>query len=145
MNLETISESELQSLFQKSQESPRKRAIKMFHDNNYEGSQVCLNVIQPESYIQPHFRYCDESLIHYQGMLCAIQFDEQGNVKKSDMLVKSSPYLFIPAKTFMSVVSLEENSALWMVVQGPHDPKKFSEFLHYDKLCSYASVLSYSV
>ena len=129
MNLETISIEELKKLFQKSRESPRKRAIKMFHDDSYEGPQVCLNVIQPGSYIQPHFRYQDESIIHYIGDVCSLWLDNKGNVINILPITKKNPYIFLPKKTFHTIIALEPDSALWMVVQGPHNPKNFSEFL----------------
>ena len=129
MNLETISDRELKELFQKSRDSPRKRAIKTFHDDTYEGPQVCLNVIQPGSYIRPHYRYIDEAIIHYSGVLCSIQFDEHGRIKKTELIGSYKPYLFLPQKTIQSIVALRDNSAIWMVVQGPHDQQKFSEYL----------------
>lgn len=129
MNLKTILDEELQNLIQESRDNPRKRAIQTFHDDFYGGPQVCLNVIQPESYIRPHLRYSDESLIHYQGRLCSIQFDQTGNITQSRILQKNSPYVFLLANTFHTIISLQEDSAIWMIVQGPHNPKKFSEFL----------------
>lgn len=129
MNLEKISEEELRELIVKSRESPRKRAIKTFHDDNYEGPQVCLNVIQPESYIRPHFRYQDESIIHYSGRLISIWLDEKGDLIKKSDLNQRSPYLFLPKQTYHTFVALEPNSAIWMIVQGPHDPNKFRKDL----------------
>lgn len=122
MNLEQISEEELKELFVKSRESLRKRAIKTFHEDFYEGPQVCLNVIQPDSYIRPHFRYQNESIIHYSGKLISICFNEKGSLIKKNDLNQKSPYLFLPKQTYHTVVALESDSAIWMIVQGPHDP-----------------------
>lgn len=129
MNLEKISEEELGELVVKSRESPRKRAMKTFHEDSYKGPQVCLNVIQPESYIRPHFRYQDESIIHHSGKLISICFDENGDLIKKNDLNKKSPYLFLPKQTYQTVIALEPDSALWMIVQGPHDPNKFKKDL----------------
>ena len=128
MNLEIISKEQLDHLFAKSQKSPRKRAIKIFHNDNYSGPQVALNVLQPGSYIKPHLRFDDESLIHYSGRLISVQFDELGNITRKNSFTRESPYLFIPKNTYHSIFSLQENSAFWMVVQGPHDPNNFSRY-----------------
>lgn len=88
-----------------------------------------LNVIQPESYTRPHLRYQDESIIHYSGNLCSLIFNSEGNIINKIPISKRNPFFWLPKETFHSLVSLEENSAIWFVVQGPHDPKKFSEYL----------------
>lgn len=129
MNLEKISVLELEELFNKSKKHPKERAIKLFHDDNYEGPQVCLNIIQPESYIKPHFRYRDESLIHFSGKLCSIKFDNNGNPNDKIILTNEIPYMWLPKETYHTIISLEQDSAIWMIVQGPHNPNKFSEFL----------------
>ena len=129
MNLEQISEEELKELFAKSNESPKKRAIKTFHEDSYKGSQVCLNVIQPESYIRPHFRYQDESIIHHSGKLFSICFDENGGLIKKNDLNQISPYLFLPKQTYHTIVALEPNSAIWVIIQGPHNPNEFRKDL----------------
>ena len=129
MNLEKISEEELRELVVKSIESPKKRAIKTFCEDSYEGPQVCLNVIQPGSYMRPHFRYQDESIIHCSGRLISIWFDENGGLIKKNDLNQKSPYLLLPKQTYHTVVALEPNSAIWMIVQGPHDPNKFRKDL----------------
>ncbi len=129
MNLENISLSELEELFNKSRNHPRKRAIKIFHDEDYQGPQIGLNVMQPNSYIRPHFRYQDESLIHFSGKLCSIKFDNNGNPNGKIILTKEMPYMWLPKETYHTIISLEPDSAIWMIVQGPHNPNKFSEFL----------------
>lgn len=129
MNLEKILPEELYELFKKSQEHPKKRSAKIFHDDSYEGPQIFLNVIQPESYIRPHFRYQDESIIHYKGNLCSIYFNNNGEIINKNLLTKETPYLFLPKQTYHTVISLESDSAIWAIVQGPHNPDKFKEFL----------------
>src|SRR5208283_535480 len=120
---------EVRELFEKSRNSQRKRAIRIFQDDSYEGPQACLNVIQPESYVRPHFRYQDESIIFYNGRLCSLLFNNHGEITDKFVLSKETPYLFLPKGTFQSVVSLEKDSAIWMIIQGPHNPEKFSEYL----------------
>ncbi|MEK6830798.1 MAG: WbuC family cupin fold metalloprotein [Nanoarchaeota archaeon] len=124
-----LSEKELEELFKKSREYPRRRASKMFHDDNYAGPQVGLSIIQPDSYIRPHFRYSDESIIHYSGKLCSVQFNENGEITKKIILKKETPYLFLPKETYITIISLESDSAIWMIVQEPHDSNKFKKFL----------------
>ncbi|MEK6871395.1 MAG: WbuC family cupin fold metalloprotein [Nanoarchaeota archaeon] len=128
-NLETFSNETLALLFLESRESPLRRSIHMAHDDLYTGPHVGLNIIQPDSYIQPHLRYADESIIWYSGKLVSIQLEDAKKIKKTCILSQHSPYLFLPKRTYHTVIALEPNSAIWMVIQGPHDPKKFSEFL----------------
>src|SRR3989344_7058706 len=120
---------ELKKLFQQSKDSPRGRAIKIFQENSYKGPHVGLNVIQPDSYVRPHLRYADESIIHFSGKLCSLLFDSSGKITSKSLISKENPYFLLPRKTFHSIVSLEEDSAIWFVIKGPHDPKNFSEYL----------------
>ena len=101
MNFESFGFKESKELSQISRRSPKKRAIKIFHNKEYNGPQICLNMIQPDSYIRPHFRYHDEALIYFKGKLFNIQFDNQGIVMKKNILwKKENTYLWVPAKTF---------------------------------------------
>ena len=112
----------LGTLVKQSQEFPRRRALKSFHEANYPGSQVLLNIIQPDSYTRPHCRfYTDESIIHRSGILCSIHFSEGGEVYDAKIISEGSEYMFLPKNTIHTMVSLEENSSFWMIVQGPHD------------------------
>ncbi|MEK6914058.1 MAG: WbuC family cupin fold metalloprotein [Nanoarchaeota archaeon] len=129
MKLKKISEEELNELFQKSKISKRKRIMKVFQDDSYKGVHVCLNIIQPDSYMQPHLRYKDEIILYHSGRLCSLWFDKEGNITEKNYLNKDSPFLFLPKKTFHTIVSLEENSSIWLILKGPHNPNNFSEYL----------------
>ena len=129
MNIEEITEEMVVELITKSRTNSRNRAIMTLDNDTYSGPQTSINIIQEQSYIQPHCRFSDEKLIHYSGILCSIQFEDDGSVKKSRIINHKSPYLFIPANTYQTLVALELNSAIWMIVQGPHDPKNYSRFL----------------
>ena len=128
MSLETFTDAQLCHLFDNSRKYLRRRAMQLMHDDSYTGPQVCLNIIQPDSYIRPHLRYDDESIIWHSGKLISIQLEDVRNIKKVHMLSQDSPYLFLPNHTYHTVISLEEDSGIWMVVQGPYK-QKFSEFL----------------
>jgi len=129
MNSQCFSQAELSELIKKSRTSSRKRAIKVFQSDDYPGPQVGLNVIQPESYIRPHFRYDDESIMWYLGRFSSLMFDAQGKVIERREISHNQPYLWLPKETFHTLISLEPDSAIWFVVQGPHNPNRFSEYL----------------
>ena len=124
-----LSNGVLQELVLKSRSSPRKRAVKNFQEDSYPGPQLGLNIIQPDSYMRPHLRYSDEHIIWYSGKLCSLIFKESGRVERGRILSKESSYLFLPKETYHSLISLEEDSAIWFITQGPFDPNKSSEFL----------------
>ncbi len=125
--IESLNEDKLKELFEQSRNSSRRRAIRTFQEDSYPGPQIGLNVIQPESYTRPHFRYSDEYILHYSGKLCFLVLDESGHVRRGQVLSKESPYLFLPAKAYHTLVSLEKDSALWFVTQGPFDPNNFRQ------------------
>ena len=124
-----LSKEELEELFEKSRISPRRRAVKIFQEDSYPGPHLGLNVIQPGSYIRPHFRDSDEHIIYYSGNLCSLLFNSEGKITHKISISRQNPYFLLPKETFHSVVSLEENSSIWFVIQGPHNPNKFSEYL----------------
>ncbi len=97
----------------------RKRAMHAFHNPEDKGKQFLVNMIQLDSYIQPHARFEEESIFHLQGKLCSIQLDEQGKLLRRQIIDESNPYIYIPANTFHTIVSLEENSTIGMTVFGP--------------------------
>ena len=129
MSLAIFPQKDLEDLIQKSRTSPRKRAIHIFHSDDYPGPQVGINVIQPESYIRPHFRYDDESIMWYSGRFGSLTFDPEGKISGKREISKKQPYLWLPKETFHTLISLEPDSAIWFVVQGPHSPNRFSEYL----------------
>ena len=116
-------------LVRKSRESPRKRAINIFQEDNYAGPHLGLNVIQPESYVRPHLRYDDEHIIWHSGELCFLTFNHNGKIAGKRMIKRSNPYFFLSKETFHTTVSLIPDSAIWFAIQGPHNPNRFSEFL----------------
>ena len=129
MNLKKISKEELLELFKNSKENPKKRIIKIFQDDLYKGVQVCLNVIQPDSYIRPHLRYKDQIIIHNSGELHSLEFDDKGNITRMDKLNKNSPFLFIQKNTFHTVISLKKDLSVWFITNGPHNKNNFSKYL----------------
>jgi cupin fold WbuC family metalloprotein len=119
---------DLGQLIIKSRDSPRKRAIKIFQSDNYPGPQVGINVIQPESYIQPHFRYDDESIMHLQGRFCDLLFDENGKLTDKIILSQNATkYFSLPKETYHTIISLENDSAIWFAIQGPYNPERASK------------------
>ena len=127
--MRNLAEKELKELFEKSRISQRRRIVKSFQEESYPGPQLGLNIIQPDSYVRPHLRYTDEHIMHHSGKLCSIVFDEEGMVQMGQIISRETPYMFLPSKTYHTVVSLEEDSAIWFITQGPFNPNRFSEFL----------------
>lgn len=129
MVIHSLSKKELEKLFEKSRISPRRRAVKIFQEDSYSGPHIGLNVIQPDSYVRPHLRYSDESIIHYSGTLCSLLFNSEGNITHRALISRQNPYFLLPKETFHSVVSLEEDSAIWFITQGPFNTNIFRKDL----------------
>jgi|SRR3989344_5286578 len=129
MEITNLSEKELNLLFEASRVSPRRRISKNFQEDSYSGPQLGLNIIQPDSYIRPHLRFSDEHILHYSGKLCSLILDEKGSLIGRQMLNNKSPYFFLPAGTYSTVISFEEGSGLWFVTQGPFNPNHFRQDL----------------
>ena len=124
-----LPEEELSELFEKSKTSERKRVTKNFQEDSYSGPHLGLNIIQQDSYIRPHFRYVDEHIIWHSGRLCSLVLDKSGDIERGQILAKESPYIFLPAETYHTVVSLEDDSAIWFVTQGPFNQNRFRKNL----------------
>lgn len=129
MNIKKISKKELSELIEKSREYPRRRAIKIFQEDSYKGVQVCLNIIQTNSYIRPHLRYKDQIIIYNSGELSSLEFDRKGNIKRIDKINKNSPFLFVQKNTFHTIISLKKNSSIWLITKGSHNKNNFSKYL----------------
>lgn len=129
MNVNKISKKELLELIKKSKEYPKRRAIKIFQDDNYRGVQICLNIIQPDSYIRPHLRHKDQTIIYNSGEFLSIEFDKKGNIKRTDKINKEYPLLFIKKNTFHTAIALKKDSSIWLITKGPHNKNNFSRYL----------------
>ena len=129
MQREDFTREEFSELCSLPRQNSRKRFIKVFQNDDYEGAQFCLNVIQPESYIRSHCRFVDETVIHYRGILCSLQFKNDGTLLTSKIINGDRLRIALPAHTFQTIVSLEENSALWMITHGKHDKNNYCTYL----------------
>ena len=116
---------ELDPLIEASREEPRKRKAYFYHQPIYPQTQIGMNAIQPESLIRPHARSAPESIIHLCGELVYIEFDHNGKVIRKEALNKDNPHIRIPTNKFHTLYATKPDSALGMLVQGPHNPADF--------------------
>ncbi|MFZ5391409.1 MAG: WbuC family cupin fold metalloprotein [Patescibacteria group bacterium] len=110
-----------------SQNSKRRRSLYTFHQDNDEKVHRLLNVIQPDSYLQPHKHQAPdkvEVMIVLKGKLAVIEFAEDGRPSGQIVLApQSSPYILeIEPNTWHMSIALEADTAVYIVTEGPWRP-----------------------
>lgn len=122
INQELISEQE-----KKASESPRKRAMHIFHKTMDDLLQRMINTMQPGTYLRPHKHEGPdkrEVFIVLTGKFVVIEFDNGGNIRDHMILDPSTKQFAaeIDARTFHSVICLEPNSTAYELKDGPFNP-----------------------
>jgi cupin fold WbuC family metalloprotein len=82
-SIQVITQSLLDELLQLAHSSPRKRAIKRLHDDDWEHAHRMLNALTPGTYVRPHRHtdeYKGEGFILLRGKLAVLIFDEVGQL-----------------------------------------------------------------
>lgn len=119
----------LQKLIQESRVSPRLRAPKALHPDEYHGPQALINPIQPGSYIRPHRHAGMEIWVPVKGRLMLCIFDEDGNrLERVPLSHGEIVYFSVPEHTFHSAFAMEPDSVFLNISQGPFDPRAYKEF-----------------
>ncbi|SNB47749.1 WbuC family cupin fold metalloprotein [Geobacter sp. DSM 9736] len=117
----------LDGVTRKARQSPRLRMNHNFHPSDDFCSHRFLNAIEPGSYIRPH-RHLDptkdESIIVVRGQVGVIQFDEDGAIVMTKVMVAGGDIVGvdIPHGTFHTFVSLAEGSVFFEAKAGPFRP-----------------------
>jgi cupin fold WbuC family metalloprotein len=111
----------------------RKRINFNFHKEAADPLQRLLNVMQPETYLQPHKHENPdkrEVFIALSGKFLALEFDETGNI--ADWMIldpdKGNYAAEVPARTYHSIICLECDSAIYELKDGPYNPDDDKHF-----------------
>ncbi len=136
MSLKLINSETIKEVAATAQNSSRRRSIYTYHNDNADKLHRMINVIEPDSYIQPH-KHEDpdktEVFIILQGKLLLAILADDGRVMESVVLeAGKSPWgVEIPPSTWHITVALEPDTAVYEVLEGPWDPathKKLAPF-----------------
>jgi cupin fold WbuC family metalloprotein len=113
--IHAITQTMLDELLQLARSSPRKRAIKRLHENDWEHAHRMLNALMPGTYVQPHHhanRYKGEGFILLRGRLAVLIFDEAGQLDEARSRILSVETgcvgMDIPPRVWHSLVALAD-------------------------------------
>ena len=130
-----ITEELLGQISAKAKISKRKRMNHDFHVPS-DPIQRFLNALEPQTYLRPH-KHEDpdkvEIFIILKGRALVVEFDETGSVLDHVVLDArtGAKGVEIPPRTWHTFVSLEENSVLYEIKDGPYvkeTDKNFAEW-----------------
>jgi len=133
MPLKFINQEIVNSVALAAQNSARRRSIYTFHEDNSDKVHRMVNVLQPESYVQPH-KHEDpnkvEVFVILQGKLLIATLADDGRVMESVVLAAgTSPWgAEIPPATWHITLALEPDTAVYEIVEGPWDPATHKKF-----------------
>lgn len=123
----------LQNTVARSEESPRLRTNHNFHTRFEDPVQRFLNVLQPDSYIQPHRHMIAdafETFLILQGEIGVVLFDDNGKITEAYPLSPQTEQygVEIDGKRWHSIFALQEDSVCFELKRGPYDPDTAKEF-----------------
>src|SRR2546423_8713325 len=91
--IQAITQSMLDELLLQARNSPRKRAIKRLHDDDWEHAHRMLNALAPGTYVRPH-RHADpykgEGFILLRGKLGLLIFNAEGALDRTQSRLLST-------------------------------------------------------
>ncbi|HQR33917.1 MAG TPA: WbuC family cupin fold metalloprotein [Blastocatellia bacterium] len=113
--IQTITTSLLDELILQAKNSPRLRAIRCFHNGDWEHCHRMLNALTPGTYVRPHRHdsdYQSEAFILLRGRLGLLLFDDKGNVDCDQSRILSLDGgilgMDIPPRRWHCLVALED-------------------------------------
>ncbi len=117
----------------KAQKSPRKRMNHNFHNSFSDPINRMLNAMEPGTYCRPHKHENPdkrEVFIVLKGKLALVIFDDEGTITRVVKLIPKEGFygVEIPAKTWHTVVSLEQGSIAYELKDGPYDANDDKHF-----------------
>ena len=123
----------LDKLSLKAEKSERKRAIHRFHKEDSDTLQRMLNAMQKSTYVQPHRHITPvkrEAFVILRGKVVVIEFDNSGKITDYCILSKESGSFLmdISEKAWHTIISLEDNSVVYEIKDGPYIAKSDKEF-----------------
>ena len=113
--IQAITQALLDELLQLARSSPRKRALKRLHADDWEHAHRMLNALTPGTYVRPHRhadRYKGEGFILLRGKLALLIFDDAGQLDGTRSRVLSAETgcvgMDIPPGVWHALVALAE-------------------------------------
>jgi len=108
--------------------SERKRKNYNFHPRLEDPLQRLLNAVEPPTYLQPHKHENpdkSEIFIILRGKVLIVEFDDQGEIIDHFVLdwEGGNKGVEIRPGTWHSFISLQEDSVLYEVKEGPYDQR----------------------
>ena len=123
----------IKNVVSQAKNSPRKRMNHNFHETLDANVQRMLNVLEIETYIQPH-KHEDpdkfEAFVILKGKILVVEFDDMGNIL-SNCVLSAKDGTFgteIAPKTWHCIVALEPASVVYEVKDGPYSPLNDKNF-----------------
>jgi len=126
----------VEAISEKAAGSSRKRMNHNFHIEDGDLLQRLLNAMEPGTYVRPHKHENPdkrEVFLIVKGTIALIIFDDRGDIIHIFVLNKEKGNygVEIPARTWHMLVSLEENSVIYELKDGPYnaaDDKTFASW-----------------
>jgi len=123
----------LSDLNNKAETSNRKRINHNFHKKNSDLLQRMLNAMEPDTYIQPHKHENPdkrEVFLALKGRFVVVEFNESGEVIEYTILDpdKGNYGAEVAQGVYHTIISLEKNSVVYEVKDGPYDPETDKNF-----------------
>lgn len=115
----------LDQVSEKAKLAPRRRTNHNFHQVPEDLLNRMLNAMNPDTYVQPHKHENPdkrEAFIVLRGSLLVVEFDEKGSVTDHVILGQQQGVygLEIPPRTYHTIISLETDSVVYELKDGPY-------------------------
>ena len=134
--MKVIDESLLNNVSIKAKESPRLRMNYNFHQSLDEKCHRFLNAVEPGTVVPIHRHPTkDETFIVLRGKVRISTYDDEGNVSESGILCSDDGKfgVDIPKNVWHNLESLEPNSCIFEVKEGPFVPHEEEGILELPK------------
>lgn len=129
--MRVITQTEIDDLIIKAQQSQRRRTILRLHEHE-EPVQRMVNAVLPDSYVRPHKHQDPDKTELFnilKGRVACLRFDYIGEVTDVFILDAegSGQIVDIPPRTFHTIIALQP-SALLEIIQGPYVAATHKQF-----------------
>ena len=121
--MKKITPSQLQSLSEQAQASPRRCANLNLHTELSDPIQRLAIAMEPDTYVRPHRHpHTWELLYPLAGRFVVLHFDDSGTVTARTVLGEDAAALETPAGGWHAVLSLDVAGVIFEVKHGPYQP-----------------------
>ena len=131
--MQVINKCLIEKVVKEAKESPRKRMNFNFHKTFDANVQRMLNVMEPDTYVQPH-KHEDpdkmEAFLVLQGRVLVVEFDDNGEIV-SNCVLSAQDCVFgaeISPRVWHCIVPLEPDTVVYEVKDGPYSPLNDKNF-----------------